>query len=51
MIVVIIMLLLSWTAIFFVFGLIVGIDHMHKRMEQGEFYQDDLIYKQERRAK
>jgi hypothetical protein len=38
MIVVIIMLLLSWTAIFFVFGLIVGIDHMHKRMEQGEFY-------------
>jgi len=46
-----IMLLLSWTAIFFVFGLIVGIDHMHKRMEQGEFYQDDLIYKQERRAK
>jgi hypothetical protein len=42
---VIAILFLSYTAIIFVFGLIVGIDHMHKRMEQGEFFT-----KQERRA-
>jgi hypothetical protein len=50
-IVAIVMLLASYTGLIFLFGLIVGIDHMHKRMEQGEFYQDDLIYKQERKAK